>query len=91
MKCGQGITIKLLPNHMANLCPRRVVSCQHCDEDIPLDNRNDHEKSCPKRPVTCIYCNNNSLVQNEMKMHLEKCPMKPRNCKLEVLGCNFSV
>ncbi len=76
---------------MASLCPRRVIACQYCEEDIPLDSKADHEKNCHKKPVSCTYCNNQSLLQGDLKMHLEKCALKPRNCKLIPLGCKFSV
>ena len=91
LKCGQGITIKSLPQHMASLCPRRVVACQYCEEEIALDTKEDHEQSCPKRPVSCMYCHKQTLMQKDLKSHLEKCSHKPENCKLSPLGCNYSV
>src|SRR5699024_2037656 len=48
-----GVTIKSLPSHMATECPRRVISCDYCDEDIVLESKVEHESVCPKKPVIC--------------------------------------
>ncbi|KAJ6219402.1 hypothetical protein RDWZM_005214 [Blomia tropicalis] len=90
LKCGQGVTIKSLPNHMATECPRRVISCNYCEEDIVLESKNEHENVCPKKPVICNYCKNKTLLRGELKEHLERCDLKPRNCRLIPLGCKFS-
>lgn len=91
LKCGQGVTIKSLPAHMDTECPRRVIACEHCEEDIVLELRNDHENHCPKKPVVCNYCKNKSLLRGDLKEHLERCELKPRNCRLVPFGCKFSV
>lgn len=91
LKCGQGVTIKSLPVHMDVECPRRVISCEHCEEDIVLEAKIEHENNCPKKPVVCNYCKNKSLLKYQLRDHLDKCELKPRNCRLVPLGCKFSV
>lgn len=91
LKCGQGVTIKSLPSHMATECPRRVIACDYCEEDIVLESKAEHEASCPRKPVVCNYCKVKGLLRGELKEHLERCELKPRNCKLIPLGCKFSV
>ena len=91
LKCGQGVTIKSLPSHMATECPRRVIACDHCEEDIVLESKAEHEAVCPRKPVVCAYCKNKGLLRGELKEHLERCELKPRNCRLIPLGCKFSV
>lgn len=76
---------------MATECPRRVTSCEYCDEDIVLESKPEHEGICPKKPVFCSYCKSKSLLREQLKEHLEKCELKPRNCRLIPLGCKFSV
>ncbi|KAH9401295.1 TNF receptor-associated factor 4 [Tyrophagus putrescentiae] len=90
LKCGQGVTIKSLPSHMATECPRRVIACDHCEEDIVLESKAEHEAVCPRKPVVCAYCKNKGLLRGELKEHLERCELKPRNCRLIPLGCKFS-
>ncbi|CAG2171733.1 unnamed protein product [Oppiella nova] len=89
LKCGQAITIKSLPQHMASLCRRRIIGCQYCEEDIAWDTREEHEKSCPKRPVSCMYCHKQTIIQKDLKSHLENCSLKPTNCRLKPLGCKY--
>ena len=76
---------------MATECPRRVIACDHCEEDIVLESKAEHEAVCPRKPVVCAYCKNKGLLRGELKEHLERCELKPRNCRLIPLGCKFSV
>ena len=76
---------------MANDCPCRVISCEYCEEDIVLSAKAEHEDVCLKKPVVCNYCKNKSLLRGDLKEHLEKCELRPRNCRLIPLGCKFSV
>ncbi|XP_074600702.1 TNF receptor-associated factor 6-like [Brevipalpus obovatus] len=88
LKCGQGIIIKKLAHHMASECPRRITNCQYCDEDIVIGEKKDHESNCIKRPVLCTYCKRKTLFI-DLRKHFEVCPIKPRNCRLTVIGCDF--
>lgn len=76
---------------MATECPRRVIACDYCEEDIVLESKAEHEASCPRKPVVCNYCKVKGLLRGELKEHLERCELKPRNCRLIPLGCKFSV
>ncbi|CAG2104050.1 unnamed protein product [Medioppia subpectinata] len=89
LKCGQAITIKSLPQHMASLCRRRIALCQYCEEEIAWETKEEHENSCPKRPVSCMYCHKHTIIQKELKFHLDNCPLKPTNCRLRPLGCKY--
>ena len=75
---------------MASECPRRVTSCDYCEEDIVLESKSEHEGVCPKKPVICSYCKISGLLRGQLREHLEKCELKPRNCRLIPLGCKFS-
>ncbi|XP_054164621.1 TNF receptor-associated factor 4-like [Oppia nitens] len=90
LKCGQAIIIKILPEHMAKMCPRRIVQCKYCDEDISFNAREEHESCCPEKPVSCHYCHKQTIQQKDLKSHMENCPLKPTNCKLKQLGCKFT-
>ena len=76
---------------MASLCRRRIIICQYCEDDIPLDIKEEHEKGCPKRPVSCMYCHKQTLFQMDLKTHLENCSQKPKDCRFKAMGCKFWV
>lgn len=75
---------------MSSECPRRTANCQFCGDDIPLKDRKDHENNCIKRPVICTYCKRKTLFM-DLRKHFEICPIKPRNCRLSIIGCEFVV
>ncbi|XP_067138422.1 TNF receptor-associated factor 6-like [Centruroides vittatus] len=87
--CGEKVCRRELAFHLTQTCNHRLISCQHCEEEISIKDEDEHLEHCPKKPIVCPYCNE-QILYNQVNQHELQCLMKPRICNLATsIGCTF--
>ncbi|XP_046442034.1 TRAF-type zinc finger domain-containing protein 1-like isoform X2 [Daphnia pulex] len=73
--CNQKLEMKDQIDHLANCCPKRLISCEFCEVQCIASNITDHELACGSRTEMCDICKNHVLVRM-LKIHeeLQKIP-----------------
>ena len=80
--CGQPVTSAQLMDHLANSCPKNVITCPHCPERMERQVLEEtHKDTCPRWPLTCDFCGAEHR-RAEMEVHWAHCPEMPVPCKL---------
>ncbi|XP_077493353.1 TNF receptor-associated factor 5-like [Amblyomma americanum] len=88
--CGLVLAIKLLPQHMNDWCPGRILECTFCKSDVVASDKRAHEANCGERPATCEHCEQPIETYNQLeKEHYPICPQMPMSCEFEALGCSY--
>ena len=88
--CGEKVQRMKLEKHASQHCPKRIVSCPHCEE-IGTHNvisTSNHLDKCPLLPVKCsnddceVVCPRNTL-----SVHEGNCPKGIITCEYSSVGC----
>lgn len=88
--CGGVYGVKVLADHMQNDCPKRLVECTFCGEDVLACEKRKHETNCDQRPGTCKHCDMDFKTYEELEQYHEPvCELKPVECSFKQLGCAF--
>jgi hypothetical protein len=75
-RCGYGCGLKMirreLPNHMAELCGKRFVTCTQCHNQLWAEEVTDHlANSCSDRLVSCtLNCSATTILAKDIDHHL---------------------
>lgn len=87
--CGSLHPRKKLGDHMKEDCPKRVLDCVFCGEDMEADQKEKHEEDCRYRPGQCPYCDKSfdTFAQLEDE-HYPDCGSMPISCSFKPLGCD---
>ncbi|KAL1433521.1 hypothetical protein MTO96_012360 [Rhipicephalus appendiculatus] len=64
--CGDPYGVKVIAEHMHNDCPRRLVECTFCENDVVACEKLKHEANCDQRPGTCKYCDKRFRTYEEL-------------------------
>lgn len=88
--CGALLNRKAHVTHIANECPKRIVQCIFCNDDVEACVKTAHETSCPQRPGTCEHCGQEFKAYFKLEQeHYPKCPRMPVFCPYKHLGCTY--
>ncbi|XP_056011331.1 TNF receptor-associated factor 2-like [Ostrea edulis] len=80
-QCGNLIEPQALQDHMTKDCPKRRMTCKHCQSDITVEEMEKHNAECPKYPIKCDSCGKKKIQRDKMKHHLE------RECSNQKVPC----
>ena len=78
--------------HQQKLCPKRIVSCEHCKlkgEYLPMVK--DHLNKCLLKPVGCPLACGVSVLRKDLQTHRNECPLELVPCSFSGLGCKTKV
>ncbi len=91
--CGKTILRAFLRHHKSTCCPKRLHSCEYCQlKGTYQDIQEDHVPVCPKYPVTCPNeCGEGHMKREQLKQHLEECPLVIVEGELREVGCEEKV
>ena len=69
--------------HVRMHCRLRNISCKHCHKVGVLQFiKGDHKNEYQKFPVCCPNrCGTGTILRENMKAHMEECPLKMINCE----------
>jgi len=92
--CVFQTTLKSFPLH-EQVCPFRLIPCEHCLQLQKLVSLENHKQNCPNRPVQCP---NGCKVDEEMsavtvvpankvQAHKDVCELEPVACPFLFSGC----
>ncbi|XP_033095314.1 TNF receptor-associated factor 3-like [Anneissia japonica] len=78
-------------NHLKIDCHFRVVTCDHCGEEITMQDRKAHKATCKMQPQECPnQCGKTNIPQNKMQDHLKNdCAKQSSLCNFSSYGCKF--
>ena len=88
--CGEKIQRMEMETHVSQHCPKRIISCPHCEERGAHDviSTSNHLDKCPLLPVKCsnddceVVCPRNTL-----SVHEGNCPKGIITCEYSSVGC----
>ena len=91
--CGKSLQRQYLTSHVETECPRRIVSCQYCNDVGEYQFiEGQHKEECPKFPVQCPNeCEIESIHRDEVEEHREVCPLEKIECDYHVVGCEVKM
>nr|GAT56275.1 TRAF-type zinc finger protein [Mycena chlorophos] len=82
-KCDQTLPRKDAATHD---CTKKLVSCDLCDAEIPLDDLENHVAGCQESTTTCDACSA-SLSRSAKASHVADCPGTIVVCTQAPNGC----
>ena len=87
--CTAGVFRGEMQGHIQKECPRRLVSCFHCNLQGEHQHiTGDHDKECPLYPLLCPQGCKDTLLRIA---HRDTCPLEPVLCPFHQLGCKAEV
>ena len=88
--CEQPVEKRNLNAHLANCCPKREFTCQHCNFKATYEVvSNDHWPLCSFYPVPCPNaCGIQAIERGDLEAHLLQCPLEEVECDFSHAGCN---
>ena len=89
--CGVKIVRCQKDFHEAQVCRKHPFSCWFCDMKATAEEIDGHANKCDKRPIECPNKCSAELLQGELKLHLEQCPLQKISCEFEHAGCKVRV
>ena len=87
-ECGEDVRRSELGEHLTENCPKRLVNCQYCQEEVPyqLETGSSHLDECP------VKCSNEEcskkIPRRLLASHNETCPKAIITCEYNTVGCN---
>lgn len=89
-RCGRSMIRKGLEEHLAKVCPNRMVTCDYCEREMRWNQLEDHHERCQNYPLVCPFCERRNIARIEMDNHLDQeCPKKEIKCPFQITGCRF--
>lgn len=89
-KCGAEVARKTLKHHLSEECPKRIVKCKYCTEEMEARLLCEHHATCLKYPVHCPEeCGIDVRRENLTKHKDEECIKLFAHCSFKGLSCNF--
>ncbi|KAG8222644.1 hypothetical protein J437_LFUL011920 [Ladona fulva] len=98
-KCGIKVARRLLAQHRATECPKRLVPCRHCGKEFVADTMQAHHSKCGRFPLPCpnrCYVDGTGGVtvalipREELETHLkDRCTSVSVCCAFKDAGCRF--
>ena len=87
--CGVVMQRRLVEGHLKSECELREVKCEYCNTTGSYQWINSsHHEECPKYPVECPnHCEVGHVRREEIRGHLEECPLAIVACPYATLGC----
>ena len=91
--CGMMLQRKKINKHLRLHCRLRNISCKHCHKVGVLQFiKGDHKNECQKIPVCCPNrCGTGTILRENMKAHMEECPLEMIDCEYHNVGCEVRV
>ena len=91
--CGVVMQRRLVEGHLKSECELREVKCEYCNTTGRYQWINSsHHEECPKYPVECPnHCEVGHVRREEIRGHLEECPLAIVECPYAAVGCESVV
>jgi len=90
--CQHLVKRKEMEEHTKTLCPEREALCGDCKGKLKWSKMKNHtETVCPKANLPCDNKCGESFFRDQLKEHLEKCPLQIVVCPYYKSGCNTVV
>ena len=87
--CGQSVQKCNMDEHKLEKCQRRPLDCDYCDYSSSYDEVMAHQSKCGSRLVPCPNgCGRENVQHQELKLHLDNCPLQVVQCKYSREGCS---
>ena len=91
--CGVVMQRRLVEGHLKSECELREMKCEYCNTTGSYQWINSsHHEECPKYPVECPnHCEVGHVRREEIRGHLEECPLAIVECPYAAVGCESVV
>ncbi|KAI6657548.1 TNF receptor-associated factor 5-like [Oopsacas minuta] len=85
--CGASLGKEDLVLHKLTECPKRIIKCEYCREDIEAQNQSSHLSKCQIYPRLCSLGCGEKLTIPQEKKHQDTCPNMVIPCSFSKIGC----
>ena len=91
--CGGRVQRRELPTHLAQSCPLRQYTCDHCVFEATYKVVcEQHWPVCENYPILCPNkCPVGEVKRCDLHHHLEECPLQEVECDFQYAGCTVKV
>ena len=91
--CGGRVQRRELPTHLAQSCPLRKYTCNHCVFEATFKVVSEqHWPVCENYPILCPNkCPVGEVKRCDLQHHLEECPLQEVECDFQYAGCTVKV
>lgn len=86
--CANILLRRDLESHKLSECPKRIVQCSLCKNNITAEDKESHSSQCPLSVVQCTSCSAQFPRQLTTR-HVSECPKAKVKCQYTLLGCTF--
>ncbi|XP_011403816.1 PREDICTED: TNF receptor-associated factor 4-like [Amphimedon queenslandica] len=90
-RCGENMQRMKMETHVSEECPKRIVTCTHCEETGVHDiiSTNTHLDVCPLFPIKCTNDECDVVSpRNQLSVHKRTCPKSIVKCEYSSVGCS---
>lgn len=88
LHCANILLRRDLESHKLNECPKRIVQCSLCKNNIAAEDKESHSSQCPLSVVQCTSCSA-QFPRQHSTVHMSECPKAKVKCQYTFLGCGF--
>ena len=89
--CGHVSVRTDMSNHVVEDCPKRKVTCSHCDVVMSHDLLANHYELCEEMKVSCPRNCGAEMRRGDLKTHEDDCPDMPVKCPFYDAGCQVKL
>ncbi len=92
-RCGEmEIYRSQLETHRKEICPKRLISCQHCGMNGPYAFiTQQHFTECELFPIQCPQQCGVTTIRKDILAHQGVCPLQPLPCIFKDMGCHNTI
>ncbi|XP_047130599.1 TNF receptor-associated factor 3 isoform X3 [Hydra vulgaris] len=89
-QCSTLLLRKELSDHTETKCIYRLITCQHCNQEIRFCEKQNHLETCESLPLYCVNQCGMKILRKEMSSHItDSCANTVIPCQYFYVGCNF--
>ncbi|UJR08471.1 hypothetical protein I4U23_012740 [Adineta vaga] len=89
--CGASFERRFTTNHQLEDCSKRMITCEFCKTNVPLENEVNHLSICTEFKVPCPnQCSTEEYPRRQIQEHLDNvCPKQEIPCPFSDCTCDY--
>ena len=92
LKCGVVLPRDELRVHLKEMCPQRIIVCQHCEGNFKYRELSRHHRRCHKIPIPCELGCDKLVICENMTQHMDiECEEKEVDCPFVKYSCKVGM
>ena len=85
--CKQILPRSEREEHETNTCPKRIIDCDYCYEDVKAEDKDKHLQVCFEFPIPCPNECGANFTRIDISKHRSECELETVTCPYIEYGC----